>query len=340
VNSPWKSVARAFLLAAVLAWAATPVAAQNNSVEKLLPDNTEMVLTVNVKGLLESAIVKKHAMEQFDQMMQQNQQVMGLMKAMNFDPRKDLTSFTFAASNIKLEVAPGQQPNGDAEPFIIVKGNFDLEKVKAGLSAIFAAASGDKKVKVSEYGTYAIYETQEGNKPMFGVFLDKETAVIADGKDKVTAAIDRAEGKKYSKMGESFKSLFSKADQKKTIWMAMLMPGSLKEQARNMPQGGEQIEKLDGMTMAVNVTEMLVLDFNMFTTDVATAQQIKQGIDQAKVFLGGMLEIQVPDQELGKQLADVVSNIAVGERDKQVSIKAEIKGDLIEKLIKMAQRGG
>jgi micrococcal nuclease len=130
------------------------------------------------------------------------------MKSMSFDPMKDLTSITTAIGDFNLNMQGGP-PRPDVEPLIILKGNFDVAKMETALSALISAGGKDK-VAISKIGERTMFEMKEGQKPMFGTFVDKDTVVMADSKDKLQTAIDKSEGKKTTKLSKEFETALAK----------------------------------------------------------------------------------------------------------------------------------
>src|SRR5689334_2673276 len=84
-------------------------------IDKLLPADTEVVITVNVKQILGSALLKKAGLDQWKGALKELPQVGDILEELGFDPFTDLDRVTIAS--------PGgsEQDRG----LIIARGNFD-----------------------------------------------------------------------------------------------------------------------------------------------------------------------------------------------------------------------
>ncbi len=301
--------------------------------QQLIPDNTEILIHFNIKSFMESPLAKKGLNDLFKKMIDENQQFKDVIKSMGFDPLKDLTSVTVAMGNFKIDMAGGP-PQPDVEALILLKGKFDVAKLDTGLKTLISAG-GQDKVSISEWAGKTVYELKEGNKPMFACFLDNETMAASDRKEELQHVLDRMGGKKTTKLSKEFTTMLEKADQKRTGYMAMLMPGSVKDLSTAMPNG-EIVEKIEGINIILDVKENIIIDINAFTTDDAAAKQFETMLNQAKDFLG-IMALNAPDAEDSKDIGDMISGMRISANNKLVSVKLEIKGTLIERAIKKAQ---
>ncbi|HMP03332.1 MAG TPA: hypothetical protein PKC45_12610, partial [Gemmatales bacterium] len=262
-----------------------------------------------------------------------NTQIMGVMKAMGFDPFKDLTSITVAVSGFQVDLAGGP-PRPDAETLIIVRGNFDVAKIEASVNSL-VAAGGQERVITSKLGSRNLYEVKEvGEKSMYACFVDGTTMVAGTAKDEVEKAIARHEGRGPATQKKEFTTLLAKADTRQAMWGVISLPESIRTLMQGAPQG-EVFEKVEGMTMFVSIKEGVIFELNTFATDAAGVEQIKQMMEQVKQ-MAGILSLQAQDPESGKMISDIVSGITIGdsERDKVVSLRIEIKGSVFEQIMK------
>ena len=110
-------MARWLFAAALLAVAAAPVRAAE--IDVLLPAETESVMFVNVRQVLDSDLVKKYALGQIKQALQGND-AQKMLKGLGLDPLKDIDRVTIGSW--------GKGPE-DMQAVAIVRGKFDPEKV-------------------------------------------------------------------------------------------------------------------------------------------------------------------------------------------------------------------
>src|SRR5262249_51251925 len=101
--TPWRW--RPVLAAAVLAALATPAGAAE--VDPLLPADTEAVMSVSVKQLLDSPLAKKDkGLEHLRELIKSEAEVDQALTDLGFDPLTDLDTITLAGRG------PGAEPGG------------------------------------------------------------------------------------------------------------------------------------------------------------------------------------------------------------------------------------
>src|SRR2546423_12266153 len=68
-------------------------------VEKLLPNDSEIILTINVKQMLHSPLVQKLPLDKLKQVLKSQDEVQKVLTELNFDPFSDIESLTIADSS-------------------------------------------------------------------------------------------------------------------------------------------------------------------------------------------------------------------------------------------------
>src|SRR5262245_53501934 len=172
--------ASAIGLALLLTLVSAPAGAAE--IHKLLPDDTAGIVTINVRQVLDSNLVKKHALELIKQGLQDQEEVQKVTKALGLDPLKDIDRVVTAGSDM------------DNTGLIVVEGRFDPDKIKA--QAAETAQKQAEQLKVHKVGGYELYEVQipDHPDPMFVAVASKNTIVAGATKEYVTEALDKAAG--------------------------------------------------------------------------------------------------------------------------------------------------
>src|SRR6516165_1850557 len=93
--------ARTWLLAGALLALVLPARAAEP--DKYLPNDTEAIVVLNVKQILDSPLVKKHLAEKIRDEIKNNAEVSKVLEALGFDPLKDLSSITIASSGLNQD---------------------------------------------------------------------------------------------------------------------------------------------------------------------------------------------------------------------------------------------
>jgi hypothetical protein len=314
---------------------ATVAHAQSKDAVKYFPDNTQMVFSFNVKSLVASGIFQKHIKEDLEKRIKENTQLQQQLDTVNFDPLKDIHSVSLTMNKFDIP-APGANP--DVDMFMVIKGAFNVEKINAALGTLIAAANQGDRVSSSKYGEYTLYEVKDrnSNKSFYGILFDKETIFVGNVKEQVTEAIERGLGKKVGTLNSKFAELMGKARSEATFWAAYIMPNSIRDQGRLSPNPelGDVVTKMDSQTLRLDIKDNVKFDFQMFLADTAAATKLKELADQAREMVG---TFALQNQDIGSDLADLVSSIQVASKDNKVSVSGEVKADFVDKLAKMAK---
>jgi hypothetical protein len=298
------------------AWAA--------EVDKLLPENTEVVAVINLKQLIESPLVQKHALEHLRAGLKSNEEVSKILDSLGFDPFKDLTSITLGGAGIGL----------DMKGLIIAHGQFDAAKFE-GKAEEVAKDKGDL-LKVHKEGDRKLFEVKppDQEKPLFVGIVDKTTIVAGPDKEGVLDAFDKAAGKKKGSVSKEIQGLIEKADGKQSLWFAM--PGTAlgKSDLTGDDKAKKIIEKIDSITGGVAVTKdvKFELAINTKSADDAKelAEELKQGLDQAK----GFLAILAGQTKEIAPIVDFLGAMKVDTEASKITLKSEVSEELIEKGLK------
>jgi Protein of unknown function (DUF3352) len=308
----------------LFAWSAAPVVAATPG--KYLPDNTEVVFSVDIHALLESGAVKRNFEKELTDALSKAE-VAQILQLIGLDPRKDIGNLTMCFGKIEAQLGGGAQPKG--EVLGIVHGKFSAEKIH---SVLAQAINSDKKLGVSEHNGVKVYEMKDNDKTVYAALVDEETIVGSDKKSNVTDAIDKSKGKSSGKVSKEFAAILDKADSKKTVWAAMVVPGALKDLAKLDPRAGNIVDKTEGLTFGISVADGIKSEIKIYTTDEGVAGEVRQGLEAGKGYLGvGVLSLK----EYSGLLLPVINNIKIAdEKGKVASVSVEVDAATIEKLAK------
>jgi hypothetical protein len=291
-------------------------------VDKLLPDDTKIVLTLNFKQLIDSPLVKKYALAPLQAHLSTNEHAQTVLKSLGFDPFKDLTSLTVSAS----EVAP------EPKALIILHGKFDQAKFTS--KAEEEAKKKPEALKVIKEGSSTLFEVTVPGQPqaMIVSIVNDSTVVVADNKDAVRAAIGRANGSKPSKVNEDLKKLIDKIDANQSVWFVAPTKG-LGNLATD-DEAKKRLENLDSISGGIQVTDgiKLAVTINAKTEEAAkeVSEKMKEHLEMAKGALG-LFQAQIKQLALLVDLADSVKITAEG---KAVTVKAQVNSSAVDNALK------
>jgi hypothetical protein len=316
--------------AAVLGVAALLAAAPARAaeVDKLLPNDTESVLTVNVKQIFESGLVKKIGLDKVKQALKDQSEVAKALDDLGFDPFKDLDTIIIADSS-GTDVDKG---------LIIFRGKFDVEKFKK--KAEQEAKEHKDNIKITEVadglgGKTQLYEINSpdvaNGQTVFVAFAGKGAIVASPGKDYVLDAIEQEAGKRKAQLkNKELAALLGKVDNKQSVWWTIL--GSTLEKSP-LPATDDTVKdiisKIDNAVFGVTIDKDVKLEVtgNAKSADDAKklGEYLENGLDTATGFLG----LAVGQYKELKPLLKVVKEIKPSVKDKVVSVEATVPGDVI-----------
>ncbi len=324
-----RRLSRCLLVAVAVAVAAPAVRAAE--VDPLLPKETEQVVHVNVKQILDSDVIKKYALGQIKQAMQGND-VKAQLESLGLDPLKDIE---------KLSVGLWGKDANDMSAVAVLRGKFDAKKLFD--SAKDQAGKTPDKVAIEEDGSFKLVKiTGDNGKPFFVTVADEGTIVGGSAKALVTDTLTAFNKKEKAKLSKELTALVLKQDEKASMYFCGVVEGKLGEiPAEPLSQipgvdGAafkKHLEKMVTMAMTVRLGKDVGVDVTMGMKDEDTAEEFggKDGsltklIDTAKTFL----PLAAGQQPKAKPLIDeLVKTLGTSVKGKDVSLKLAVTADAI-----------
>jgi hypothetical protein len=329
----WTHAARWLLVAVAAGLSAAP--ARAGLLDPYLPDDSEVVVTVNVRQLLDAPLVKKHALKKLQDLLKDFDQAESVLKDLGFDPFKDLERVTVAS------------PGGTEKDrgLLIVHGTFNLDKFKA--KADESARDYPDYLKVHKVplgagATHVVYEVTppDADMPIFVALSGKDTFLASPGKDYVVDALKKAARKaKPALKNKDVQALLERLDEKQSVAVALL--GSALTRGGGAPPGVKaQVEKVEAVGGGVTVGEDLKVEFVLAARTPEEAKELQQGLDKGiKQALALLSVVSTTVEEKGlKQGLDaaleLVKALRVSAKGKVLTIKGRVSADVLEDALK------
>src|SRR5262249_49873296 len=142
--------------------------------DKWLAADAEMVMAINVRQMLDSAVMKKGSLDELKKMVNANEQLKTMLRAVELDPFRDIDAV----------LASGSLGTGkDVKALVVVRGKYNLPKIHAA-AAKFAKDKPDEFKLVKE-GDLQLYEVKPagGAQSMFAAFVNASTLVLTPSKN-------------------------------------------------------------------------------------------------------------------------------------------------------------
>ncbi|HJZ94204.1 MAG TPA: hypothetical protein VKE40_25290 [Gemmataceae bacterium] len=310
-------------LVAALALAPTARAAEP---DKLIPADADTVVSINVKQLVDSEIVKKYAVEQIKQTLE-GQDIRKYLRDMGLDPLKDIDRVVIAGS--------GKDQN-DIKGIVVVRGKFDPEK-------LYKTAEAETKRKPDQFalvkdGKDVMFKWQPDNgNPVYGTVVDESTVIFGTDKKIITNALAAANGDKKPTINRQLASMITKMDDKASVWAVAIVKGKLDN--AKLPGGGgaqnlqAQIPNLETVTAVIRVTGDINLEVTLGMKDEASADEMGKAVDEVLVQVKGFAPLLAANDPKMKPLAEAAKSLKSTVKDRNIIISAKVPGSAIGQLL-------
>lgn len=321
---------RRLLAGAVLAVAvAAPVRAAD--ADPILPAETESVVFVNVRQVIDSDVVKKFALGQIKQALQGND-AKKMLEDLGLDPLKDIDRVTI-----------GQWGSAEEMNFVgAIRGKFDKAKLTEAAKK-HAAAKSDELAVVKE-GDLELFKftpkNQQSDKPIYAVVADDKTIVVGSEKKVVATGVTAAKGTKTA-LKKDLATLMLKQDEKASMFMCALIEG--KTDGLQLPPNlnipgvdgaklSKQLAKMTSAAMTVRVTDEVGLEVAMGMKDTDSAEEFGETVSNLISTVKQFLPLLTGQQPQLKPLGDeVTKSLKSKVKDKEVQLLLKISADAIGK---------
>lgn len=305
----------AWMLAIGLLVTAGPARAVEDA--EYFPQDTQAVVTLNVKQILASPLVKKDQ-DKIEAGLKSLGEVANVMAALGFDPLKDLDRII-----ISMVGASDQE-----KATILVRGKFNVEKFTAKAKDV--AKNMADVLKIHKDGDNTVYElnTPGQQKPLYLGLMDGTTIIASPQKEGVAEAFAIHSGKKKVALKKELVGLLQKAETSKQSLTIVGLGSAL---GNEIPYG----DKIDYISGGITLKDGIVIEIKIETKDTDAAKGLKtlidEGINQGK----SLLSLFAMQQKELAPLTEMLDQLKVSDKDKTVSIKGEVTKEALEKLEKM-----
>jgi len=320
-----------------LALAATLLAApaRAGDIDPYLPADTEAVVTINVRQILGSQLVKKAGLDQLRDLIKAQEEVDGVLKELGFDPFKDIDTLTVASP------AGGEQDKG----LIIIRGRFNVNKFKARAEK---AAKDNKdefkihKVKDGQGGEITAYEFSVPNpqggmsQTFFAGFGNRATLLAAPSKDYLIDALKVKDATKAKLKNKSFQELLSKQDTQQSFSIAMVGEALTKSPLAELPIK-DILTKITAVAGGVTLSDGIKMEFVIATKEAADARMIKDKLSEGLTTALAFIALAATQQKELAPLLEIVKSIQPTSNNTSVTLKGEVSAETLNKLIRKDQ---
>ena len=306
---------------------------------KLLPNDTEMIVTFNVQQILKSELLKGDQAKVIVEMAKakindglDDKGIAKWFKQADFDLFQDLHSVTFA-------IPGGRDPE---EGFIVLEGKFDAEKIEAAATEASKQAGGGLKViRIAKVKAFEVSPKDE--KKMYVGVLNNKTMIACATKADFAEAVDRLNGEKAPNYKSAvFKGLLETVNNKQSISF-VATSDMLAKLAEKAPEGagGAQaaqaialLKQLDGISTAVTIQKNIDFQLGVNTKDNETASKYA-GLGNILI---GAAKVKIGDEAKKNEklvpAMEILNSIRVTAQGSNLVVRGQISLETLEKLLK------
>jgi len=296
----------------------TASAARAADVDSKLPADTEQVVFINVRQIIDSELFKRNALDKVKDGLKKNAEATKYLEQLGVDPFKDITSMTIA--NVGT--------TGD-KVMVVVKGKWDAAKVAKTLDNV----SKDKpaEMKITKEGKITVYESVTPQQTVYTTIPDNSTLYLSTSKE---FAVNGAKLDGKGGLGKELQAAVDTVDAKQSIWVATVATKEMKDALSKQGPTATIAPNLKAMTFALNVTDGAGVNLSIIAADKKSAGELADLLDKAKGILGA---VGLTNDEAKPFVEEIMKTLAIKTKDSTVSVGFKLSADLIEKAIDKAK---
>jgi len=284
--------------------------------EKWLAESSDVVMAINVRVLLDSAMMKKGGLPAIKDALKNNEMATTILKSAGIDPFKDIDTILISGTG---------KDKKDARAQIIIRGNFDPEKFRSAAETCAKKNPDDVKVTKSD-GQY-LYEMNFPQGKLIGAFADKATFVMTQSKD-ATLDVVKNGGKKVASINKALKGAVNKFTGKESMAMALVVTDEMKKALGKLPQAAEVAPKLETINANLLLTNEANFNLILNTSDAASAKKAGMLLRQAK----SLVELAILNNEdIPPVASDLLAALKITAERSSVVVNLKVTQELLDK---------
>jgi hypothetical protein len=313
----WRNCASFSLIALSLAAPAltAPAPSQTSTAQpdRLTPGDAEVVVAVNVRQMLQTPVVKKHALDPLKLGLQRNDELRQLLAAAGLDPLKDIDTIALSTSG---------NPTSTGKLLVVVRGHFDPEKVRTASEAYAKKHPGWLK-NVKE-GELPMWEITSDGKSFFAAFADKDTLVMTTAKEETAAAVRRA-SQPPQPLNKDMRAALDRLTGSDSVWLAMVATDPIKQLLKGDDLAKNFADALQSVTGSLELTDDAQFTLVVHTNNPMAATRIKGKLDDLMPFLNVLGTGKTP------LIGELIRGIKLETDKNDVSVRLKVTDAQFEK---------
>ncbi len=294
-----------------------------------LPRETDLVLSLNVRQVLEAPAIKTRAIDLIRTTLNTSKEAQESVKALGLDPLAD-----FHRVSIGMELENLNNPRA----IIVIEGKFDPARIARLMEDLIK--KDPKQFGTEKVGGKALYKLTPAKQqiPVYAATIDTNVIVVGTVKEYVANAVDAAKGVRKPEIRKELSDLLAKTDARASLWLAAHTKGRLTSVPLPDADLKKMIEQVESISGEVRIDKDLQATFTLSTSSADVAKQVQSLAESAIGLYRLQLKLALADQPELKPLVDLASSIKAVQKDKQIVVTGNLDGASIEKLLKAEKK--
>jgi hypothetical protein len=312
--------ARSAVLAAFAA-CLLPLGSKAADVDPLLPDGSRVVLTVHVRQLLDSALVKKHGAPALRKVLQRESKVEKFLIE-NFRP-ENLTTLTVA---LGADIGAG-------EGAVILRGKFEPARIAEHAESLAKEAESGLKVE-SIAGTRVIAQKVPAGWAYLAV-LDAHSAVETTDRAVLKETLEKHAGKRKAALNKELKRQIEAVAVGRTAWLvadAVALRSSPLAAADDKAK--DVLDRLRRVSMDVTVTDGVAARIALDATDETAARSLRKDIDGSLESAKAVVALVADNRPELAPLGDLLGSLVVKTDGTVLRLEVAASASVLERILK------
>jgi hypothetical protein len=296
--------------------------------EKFLPKETDMVMSLNLRQMIDSPIGKKYAADLVKSMLTNNKQIQQTLNSLGLDP---LTDFRRISTGIGLDDL------SNPKAVVVVEGKFDDKKINGMLDQL--AKNEPEKFSMEKAAGRTIFKIAAPDLPlpMYGAAIDANLMIFSPVKELVGAAFVAQAAQKDSPKPEIKKELadlLAKADPKASFFLVAHTKGKLDSVPLPDAEMKKLIEQIHSIAAELKVEQDVQLELSIGAAGADEAKKVRDIVAGGIDFMKIQVKLAVGQQPELQPLVNVINTMTAIQKEKQVIVAGKLTGEELEKMLK------
>lgn len=308
-------------------------------VDKYLPDDSQYVVSINLRQIIDSQLFKRFAAKPAEEQLKNNRPVMNLLHMLGLNPLTDLAQITIAGpepKNLGAIPTSAQAEDLHRDLLVVVHGDFNpmvLEQAARGF-----AENNPEKLKIEKNSGTPTYAFTEESKPTtYVALLGKHVVVISGARERVLDAVAKHNGTRQTKVRPELRDLVRQINAKQSVWGAALASDRLKAQLKGgKPQAG-MFQQIDAISGGLTISSVFELSVDAHMADAEAAKQLANTLGFAVPIAAGVVSNQPQAKDFAPLIRQIARALHFTSDKNVVSMRLKIDKELIDKIADAAK---